>query len=119
MNRQAAFYRSPRSPWPLLTFVLALRARSCFSERRTSSLSVIRPFASRRMYRASPLGLINSRLPVPRLAEVFLLGFVFAELDFAIGASEWRKARRTTPLHVRPILSATSPRRERPKRPGP
>jgi hypothetical protein len=47
---------SPLSPWPDFTVLFALVHRSAFCERPTSSDSVMRPFASRRMYRASPRG---------------------------------------------------------------
>src|SRR4051812_34454036 len=54
-------FRSPRSPWPLLDSVLALRRRSCASERPTSSLSLNCPAAPRRTNRLSVPVLMSSR----------------------------------------------------------
>jgi hypothetical protein len=58
--------RSPRSPCPGLEAVFAFRRRSCDSDLPWSSLSLIRPISSRRMYRLSPRGAISSRLPIFR-----------------------------------------------------
>src|SRR4029453_14708244 len=52
------------------TFLLALRRRSALSERPISSLSLIRPRASRLTNRASPFGFIKERLPDARREEV-------------------------------------------------
>ena len=55
---------SPLSPWPDFTVFFAFVFRSCASERPASSLSLMRPFSSRRMKRVSPLGLMRVVWPV-------------------------------------------------------
>src|SRR5690606_10938314 len=57
--------RSPRSPCPDLTVVLADFLTSWDRERPRSSLSLNLPSASRRTSRLSPLGAISSRFPLP------------------------------------------------------
>ena len=64
----SAPYLSPRSPWPALAFVFAVRRRSTASERPVSSISLKRPCSSRRAYILLRPVSINSRRPLLRLA---------------------------------------------------
>src|SRR5690606_15707547 len=65
--------RSPRSPCPDLTSVLADFLTSWASERPRSSLSLNFPSSSRRTSRLSPLGAISSRLLLFLIAMLRLL----------------------------------------------
>jgi hypothetical protein len=71
--RSTPGYRFPSSPCPDLTHRFALVRRSAFCERPTSSDSLIRPRASRRMYLASPRGENRSRFAAPFRFAVFRL----------------------------------------------
>ena len=98
-----AVFRSPRSPCPGFAAVFAFLRRSWDSERLTSSLSLIRPAASRRMYRLAPRGAISSRLAAD------FLGAAFFVARFAIINS--RTCLISIPQHWAYTVSSTLARR--------
>src|SRR5688572_9010544 len=71
--RRAQRLRSPLSPWPRFAAVFAARLRSVVSDRPTSSDSLMRPRASRRTKRASPLGTSRVRLAAARFVPARLV----------------------------------------------